>query len=254
LVTVHDLIPLLQLQGELPGEPGRIGKHLIERGQRMLSAAAGVTAVSASTQKDLVGSTGRTDVVVVAHPVRSLPDPDTVHDLPPRYLFHVGNNAEYKNRLGVLDVFAKLQDIPDLHLLMAGEPPTGALLRRAAELERVRFLTHVTDAQLAALYQSAAILIFPSLYEGFGMPVLEAMAAGCPVVCSSAASLPEVAGGAAMLAAAGDVETTANHCRILLEDSALYDSLVVRGLQWSQQFTMARFARELREWFSTICF
>ena len=156
------------------------------------------------------------------------PTGDTVA-LPARYLFHIGNNADYKNRTGVLDVFARLQDVLDLHLLMAGPEPTPELRQKAEGLKRVHFEINPSDAQLAHLYRKASAFLFPSLYEGFGMPVLEAMAAGCPVVCSTAASLPEVAGDAALIASADNTTALARHCRSLLEDIVLRDEQIHLG-------------------------
>jgi len=251
VVTVHDLIPLLQMQRRLPGRPGPAGRWVIGRSLRALRNAAGLAAVSGHTRRDLSEQTGRDDIVVIPHPVRRLeenPVPACA-DLPERYLFHVGNNAVYKNRSGVLDVFARLQDLPDLHLILAGPPPTRDLKRISERLSRVRFEINPSDNQLSVLYKKASAFLFPSLYEGFGMPVLEAMAAGCPVVCSSAASLPEVAGEAAWFAPAGNGELLAQHCRTLLEDSARREDLILKGRKQAAQFTKERFAGDVQMWY-----
>lgn len=250
VVTVHDLIPLLQLRGRLPGMPGLAG-HLIIR--RMLSAlrqVAGLAAVSEHTAGDLQEFAGRSDVAVIYNPVRPLPSPDEPGALPPRFLLHVGNNAAYKNRSGVLDVFERLQDIGDLHLIMAGHEPSCLIRRKAAALDRVQFRVDVTDAELSALYANASVFLFPSLYEGFGMPVLEAMQAGCPVVCSNAASLPEVAGGAALAALPGDVDALAACCRELLTDPSRRAELVECGRRRAAGFTMQRLSDGLAAWYS----
>lgn len=249
VVTVHDLIPLLQLHGRLPGRPGFIGRLLIRRTVQALRQAGGLAAVSEYTKGDLLEFTGRSDVAVIHNPVRALPSPAADLDLPSRYIFHVGNNADYKNRAGVLDVFSCLQDIPDVHLLLAGQEPSRELRRKADQSERVRFLVDVSDAELALLYQNAALFLFPSRYEGFGMPVLEAMAAGCPVVCSTAASLPEVVGDAALMASADDVDALAVHCRQVLDDVSRRDELIRQGRQRTESFTMERLSGELKEWY-----
>lgn len=249
VVTVHDLIPLLQLQEQLPGRPGLAGRWLIHRMVQALQKVAGLSAVSDCTCRDLADCTGRSDITVIPHPVRSLPEPDAGLELPARYIFHIGNNADYKNREGVLNVFSRLQDISDLHLLMAGPELSPSLRRKADSLKRVRFFVKIPDAELAALYQKASVLLFPSLYEGFGMPVLEAMAAGCPVVCSNAASLPEVAGDAACIAPPDDIESLAGHCRTVLEDSASRGELIRRGRQRVEHFTMERLSAALCAWY-----
>lgn len=253
VVTVHDLIPCLQMQGRLPGRPGWAGRWMVSRAVEALRQVAGLAADSNHTAKDLAGVTGRTDIAVIPVPVRLLPEPDSRLALPARYLFHVGNNACYKNRSGVLDVFERLQDLEDVHLVLAGPAPAATLRCKAGRMRRVHFLTDVSDAGLAALYRNAAVFLFPSLYEGFGMPVLEAMAAGCPVVCSAAASLPEVVGGAALMAPPDDVEQLARHCRSLLTDASIRDRQVDRGVRQCALFTMKRLENELRQWY-TACF
>ncbi len=251
-VTVHDLIPFLQCQGRLHGAPGLVGRVLIHRTLRALREVAGVATVSNHTAKDVLDCTGRADVSVIHNPVRPLPSQNKPSGLPSRYLFHIGNNAEYKNRRGVLDVFAKLQDMENLHLIMAGSEPSSDLRKKANALERVQFRINVTDAELSALYASASVFLFPSLYEGFGMPVLEAMQAGCPVVCSDVASLPEVVGDAAWIAPAENIEGLADHCRCLLESSERRNELIQKGQQQVEQFSMDHFSRSLREWYRTL--
>ncbi len=252
VVTVHDLIPLLQLHGRLPGSPGLAGRLLIRRGVHVLRQVAGIASVSEYTARDLLEWTRRSDVTVIHNPVRPLPAPDTLADLPPRYLLHVGNNADYKNRAGVLDVFSRLQDIPDLHLIMAGPDPSTEILKKALSLKRVRFLRNVTDAELSLLYQKASVFLFPSLYEGFGFPVLEAMREGCPVVCSNAASLPEVVGNAARIAPPGDIVALADHCRVLLDESSLRDEQIQRGYQRVKCFSEEQLSASLKDWYLKI--
>ncbi len=248
VVTVHDLIPLLQMQKRLSGSPGPVGRILIQRMKRVLKHAAGLAAVSSHTALDLQAAVGRNDITVLHNPVRPLPEPDDSMNLPPRYLFHIGNNADYKNRMGVLDVFARLQDIEDLHLIMAGPEPSAEMIRKATGLARVRFVVNPSDAELSDLYKKASAFLFPSFYEGFGLPVLEAMQAGCPVVCSNAASLPEVAGDAALTAAPGDPAAFADQCRKILNDATLRASLVEQGAARAKQFSMERFAGSLERW------
>ncbi len=250
VVTVHDLIPLLQLRGELPGRPSAPAAWLIRRGIRALRGCAGLCADSAATRADLARLAGIAErVAVVPVPVRLLPPPQpvAVAGLPPgaRYVLHVGNNAGYKNRLGVLAVFSRLRDLADLHLVLAGPPPTRALRAAAARLKRVHFAGPVDDAQLNGLYRGAAVFLFPSLYEGYGMPVLEAMAAECPVVCSTAPALVEVAGAAALCAPASDPEALAAQCRMALSDADLRGKLVAAGRARAGGFDVASLGRSL---------
>jgi len=117
---------------------------------------------------------------------------------------------------------------------------------RRSRLERhVDFVVQPDDVQLADLYRGACLLLFPSLYEGFGLPPLEAMAFGCPVVCSSAASLPEVVGRAALTCPPDDEEQMAGNCERILEDPALAERLIELGHRRARKFTLKRMAQGL---------
>jgi len=254
LVTVHDLIPLLQWRGELPGRPSLPARWLIRRSLRALRAAAALCADSQATRTDLSRLAGIAEgVAAIAVPVRPLPPPEdlSIPGLGPSdsFILHVGNNAAYKNRLGVLEVFSRLRDCAGLHLVLAGPPPTRQMRAAAARLERVHFAGPVDDARLNGLYRRASLFLFPSLYEGYGMPVLEAMAAGCPVVCSTAAALAEVAGGAALSAPAPDPGALAAQCRALLSDEALRRRMIGLGKARAAAFDVASMGRSLMEWY-----
>ena len=250
VATVHDLIPLLQGRGELPGKPSWPAAWLIRRGVDALRACAALCADSAATQADLARLAGIVErVAVVPVPLRPLPPPRpvAVAGLPPdaRFILHVGHNAAYKNRAGVVAAFARLGDVPDLHLVLVGPPPAPEWRARAAALANVHFAGSADDAALHEFYRRAALFLFPSLYEGYGMPVLEAMAAGCPVVCSTAPALVEVAGGVALCAPATDPAALAAQCRRLLADERLRREQIARGLARAAGFDVASLGRSL---------
>jgi glycosyltransferase involved in cell wall biosynthesis len=122
-----------------------------------------------------------------------------------------------------------------------------ALEQQIAEHElqnQVRFLGYCPHGDLPALYRGAACLIFPSLFEGFGMPVLEAMACGCPVVCSNTSSLPEIAGDAALLVDPFDSEAIAAAAARLLREADLRADMRARGIQQAKLFSWQRHTRE----------
>jgi glycosyltransferase involved in cell wall biosynthesis len=137
------------------------------------------------------------------------------------------------------------------HLVLAGRRGTDKRVYPLIELEvrrlalgpSVEIVANPDDARLVDLYRSAAAFVFPSLYEGFGLPVLEAMAAGCPVACSRAASLPEVAGDAALLFDAEDPEAMAEAIESILDDAPLAASLSAAGRERAEGFTWERCAR-----------
>ncbi|OGO05361.1 MAG: hypothetical protein A2Y73_04860 [Chloroflexi bacterium RBG_13_56_8] len=110
--------------------------------------------------------------------------------------------------------------------------------------DSVRFLGRVPLDDLVALYNAAAVCVYPSLYEGFGLPVLEAMACGCPVITSNVSSLPEVAGEAAILVDPYSVDELANAIQKLLDDESLAGDLRQRGLTRARLFSWERCAKE----------
>jgi glycosyltransferase involved in cell wall biosynthesis len=216
-----------------------------------LRRAAHVVADSDRTMADLKRAGMPGDRLTTVHPALALPSSDGGPvTREPGLLLHVGNSGFYKNRTTVLEVLAELRQHADARLILAGSPLTPVERQRIATLE---LHAHVTaspapsDAALSRLYRMAAVFIFPSLYEGFGWPPLEAMAHGCPVVCSDAASLPEVVGDAALMAPPTDVTALAMHCRHVLEDAEVAHELVQKGRQNLARFTTQRMAGELTE-------
>lgn len=257
-VTCHDIIPYLQLQGKLPGRPGKLSTRLIHASLAVVRRAAAVTAVSGNTRDDLTrygDVDGRRITVVhaVLDPVFAggLPEAMVPAGQRPRTILHMGNNAAYKNRVGVVDVFERLAVADDTRLVLAGPCPSADLCRRLEAAAKVRsrisLVTDPSDEALQQLYGHCRLLLFPSLYEGFGSPVLEAMASGCPVVCSTSASLPEVTGGAALMAGATDVDALTAQCRRVLDENDLADALSARGLARARQFTATGMGAAFRD-------
>jgi alpha-1,3-rhamnosyl/mannosyltransferase len=158
-------------------------------------------------------------------------------------VLHVGSCQPRKN-LAVL--LRALTHIPQALLVQVGGQPTADLQALISELHleaRLRWAGSVSESELHAHYRAAAAFVFPSTYEGFGLPVLEAMAAGVPVICSNATSLPEVADEAALLFDPHDVETLAAHLRATLTDPALRARLIASGRRQSERFTWENTAR-----------
>lgn len=125
-------------------------------------------------------------------------------DLSNGYLLHVGGNQWYKNRIGVLDLYTALRETSavTLPLLLIGHEPSPTLLARqqsSAFSDSIHFLSGISDEQVCMAYSGASLFLFPSLAEGFGWPIAEAMASGCPVLTTNEAPMTEVAGGAAIL-------------------------------------------------------
>jgi glycosyltransferase involved in cell wall biosynthesis len=151
------------------------------------------------------------------------------------YLLYPARPWRHKNHARLFEAFSRLRTTrTELELVLTGEGDFGALPAG------VRARGRVSQRELVELYRGAAALVFPSLYEGFGMPVLEAMACGCPVACSNVTSLPEVAGDAARLFDPRDVDGMASAAEEVLADPA---PRIARGLERARAFTWDACAR-----------
>jgi glycosyltransferase involved in cell wall biosynthesis len=167
----------------------------------------------------------------------------------PPYLLHVGKYEPRKNLPRLLDAFARVASGSGagVSLVLAGKPvwrdPSVAhAIARLGLAKRVVELGHVADEDLPALYTEALAFVFPTLWEGFGLPILEAMACGAPVVASSTTSLPEVAGDAALLVDPESVEALAAALERILDEPALRDALRQRGAARAAAFSWRRSA------------
>lgn len=170
------------------------------------------------------------------------------------FLLYVGTIEPRKNIARLLRAFDLLKErhrIPHQLVLAGGRGwGTEEIYRTAEEIsyaQDVVFTGYISDAEKNALYQNADIFLFPSVYEGFGIPPLEAMHHGCPVVCSNAASLPEVVGDAAELVDPLDIESIAAGIWRVLSDQAYAQSLVKRGYCQAKKFTWEASANRLTE-------
>lgn len=163
-----------------------------------------------------------------------------------RFFLGVGSQSPHKNMQGIITAFRSLAR-DDVDLVLVG----GKFGRvfQTAELDlpaHAHHLGFVRDAELQALYQHALGYVFPTFYEGFGLPVLEAMSSGCPVICSNAASLPEVGGDAVLYCDPHDPQDIARQMRALLENEALRQALIQKGAARTHAFTWEATAR--RTW------
>lgn len=164
------------------------------------------------------------------------------------YLLCVSNRKGHKNEQRLLEAFAKSGISPELRLVFTGEP-TAELEQQIHMLgleNRVVFVGKVKESDMPGLYRGALALLFPSLYEGFGLPVLEAMACGTPVLTSNVTALPEVAGDAALLVDPLSVEAIASGIARLCNDRELRQTLSEKGLIRAQKFTWDAVADKVR--------
>lgn len=254
VVTVHDLericFPLTR-----DSLKERIGLRL---DVLAIKKARHVIAVSQNTKRDLVRLLGveEDNVTVVYNGVdHNVFRQNGSTPAPYRYVLYVGSERPRKNLGRLIEAFARLKQsgrFNDLKLVKVGAAGRSPAFRKASLRaikdfgleDEVIFTEHVSDQELASYYWSASALVYPSLYEGFGLPVLEAMACGCPVITSNTSSLPEVAGEAALLVDPYDVSSLCVAMERLLEDDQMKRRLAAQGVQRSKRFSWALSATE----------
>lgn len=173
------------------------------------------------------------------------------YELPEKYVLFVGNNNPRKNLERTIQAFDRMKERSGLphQLIIAGEQGWKFDRERALEgvghRAEVRFIGFVPDEDMPALYSGAELFVFPTLYEGFGIPVLEAQRCGVPVVTSNVSALPETAGAGAEYADPYDAESIADAMRRVLEDKNLAAGLVEKGYENEKRFSWERSAEKL---------
>ncbi|MGI8857526.1 MAG: glycosyltransferase family 4 protein [Thermomicrobiales bacterium] len=251
VVTVHDLAFLAHPEAF----------HLSKRGYLSLltrlsvQRAHRVIAVSAHTKADLVRhfhvAPGKVTVIPNAmdHRFRPATDPAALsqfrhdHHLPERFILFVGTLEPRKNLRRLIDAFARVaRDDCEVALVIVGgsgwmTSDLAPLVQQRNLGDRITFTGYVPDDELPRWYQAATIFCYPSLYEGFGLPVLEAMACGTPVVTSNTSAIPEVAGDAAVLIDPTDVTALADSLLALLSDAPRWEELGRAGIARSRGYS-----------------
>ena len=257
IVTIYDLIPLVHPQCFSAAQ------RLIYRLAHLLALQTAdiILAISQATKADLIRychlSPERVVVTPLAADAHFTPQsPESIasvrqrYALPGNYVLYFGSNKPHKNLVRLLEAWedCRLQ-IADCKLVIAGHwdaryPQAKAMVERLALADRVVFLGPVPEEDLPALYSGATLFVFPSLYEGFGLPVLEAMACGAPVICSNTSSLPEVVEDAALMVNSLDTEELATAMSRVLADETLRQEMRQKGLAQAARFSWERTARE----------
>lgn len=255
VVTLHDLSPLL-VPGLMPSPLRRAVYR--EMNRRAVRIADAIVCPSTHTARDVESRFGaaraKTRVTLeaaddfAAGPRVALTG-DLARATASPYVFSMGSIRPHKDLPTLFAAFAQIAGRhPDLRLLLAGAGERGyieSVLGSAPRdvRDRIAFTGRVSDAELRTLYAGAAVFAFPSRYEGFGLPPLEAMALGAPVVVSDAASLPEVVGEAAQVVEPGDVAGFASAIERVLTDPAHRDTLIAAGHERAAQLTWATVAQ-----------
>ena len=263
VVTCHDLLAVrggLGEQTDCPASPmGKMLQRWITRG---LLRADGIACDSTATLGDahrlLAGRSTPPELLPLAlkYDIKPVPQDEckkrlrAISGLDPGkpFILHVGSSQRRKNREGVLRTFAKLSGRVDAQLVIAGRPLTTIQRELAAELNILGSIVEtgeIPQELLLALYSSALVFFFPSRFEGFGWPIIEAQCSGCPVICSNRGPLPEVAGEAALVHDVEDEEGFAADIVRLAKDPAARASLIEKGfenvLRYSPEAMIAKY-------------
>jgi len=267
VLTVYDVIPL-----RFPAQ-STLQARLLFRWMTWLAlrAARQAVAISKATRRDFIAHFRFSPQQIAAIPLAADPafcpqGPEMVaavrahYGLPEQFVLYLGSNKPHKNLVRLIEAWQRTMST--LHtsacLIIAGawDDRYPEPRRRVTELgldHSVRFLGPLPETDLPALYSAATAFVFPSLYEGFGLPVLEAMACGVPVACSNTSSLPEVAGDAALTFDPLDTGAIARTLAGLITDPELRADLSVRARQRAAQFSWSRVAQKTKEIYVRIC-
>lgn len=265
ILTVHDLSFMRVPQYFVPG----FRQYLQSAVSRAAQRARHILADSASTRRDLIElmsiESNRVSVLYPGVEARFRPVRDNAelakirsqYKLPERFILGLSTLQPRKNFDGLIKAFrillAEREDtlrIGDLHLVIVGGKgwmyeETMALVQGYGLEQRIHFPGFANDSDLPAIYSLAEVFAFPSWYEGFGIPVLEAMACGVPVVAADNSSLPEAVGDAGLLVDAADIHALAEALAQLLTDQLLRARLIQNGYQQAQRFSWEEAAQQL---------
>ena len=263
VVTIHDCIHLMFPQYL----PNRIAPAYARTSIRIAAKrATRVMTVSESSKRDILRFVDmrpeKIDVIYNAYDERFGIEPqeeDVIrvrerYQLQDEFVLYAGNVKPHKNLERLIEAFNLIRQrgLDHLKLVLIGDEISKyAALRRAVHQhhlhKHVRFLGYLSEDTLAVMYRLASVFVFPSLYEGFGLPPLEAMASGTPVVTSNVSSLPEVAGDAAILVDPYDPHAIADGIHRVLTDADLRQTLRRKGLERARQFSWEQSVRSIRE-------
>jgi glycosyltransferase involved in cell wall biosynthesis len=281
LLTCHDMFAVRSALGEIDCHrtswTGRRLQSMILHGLQTAGRRGHITCVSQATRKDILRVTGLPDDRV-SQIYNGLNFPYSPMDIwqarghieklgihsGQRFLLHVGGNAWYKNRIGVLKMFATVKSHTEgkpLAMVMAGMPFTAAMrqfVRETGISKSVLELVNPNNEDLQALYSCADLMLFPSLEEGFGWPIIEAQACGCPVVTSNRIPMTEVGGKAAVYVQPENIEEAAGiivreihsritACELSLRNAARFDSseMITRYLELHERLLKSSYSNGL---------
>lgn len=256
IVTIHDLIPLLFPEFTPKALKTRFHPVYRQLMKEVGARADGIITVSESSRRDIINHMAipadrHHRIAAIYEGVSSDYSPASTPSVGERTILYVGRMDPYKNVPALVEAFARLiqSGLKDVRLKIIGPkdpryPRVDELIAQHQLADHVDWPGYVTGEELLDAYRSASVFVLPSRYEGFGLPVLEAMACGTPVICSNRASLPEVAGEAARLIDPGDSDALVNALIDVLSNPDIANSMREKGLQQATRFSWQRTATE----------
>ena len=248
VLTIHDMTHEKYPQYFSASDPTRNNKKILAE------KAARIIAISESTKRDIIDMLGVAEdkIDVIYHGIDQQPlaqgKPD---NLPDEYILYVGERRGYKNFNNTVEAFVEIRKShPEMHLVLAGRQLSNKETEQFRSLGISRHVvcySHIADSVLRQLYRNARLFVYPSLYEGFGIPILEAFAQDCPVVLSNASCFPEVAGDAGEYFEADSVESQTKALLKVIENDDLREKMVSRGRKRQAMFSWQETARRTEE-------
>lgn len=249
VLTVHDLIyqvfPEIHLH------------HPLDKNKKMIDRADRIITVSESTKKDLINiynvDERKVDVIYLAN---SLEDSSSniseefKKKIPKRYLLYVGGRWDYKNFLFFAQMFSSLLiSEPDLKIICTGSPFNSSekYLFNKLGIQDSVYNTFVSDEELTFLYKNAIAFIFPSLYEGFGLPVLESFSCGCPAVISNSSSLSEIGEDAAIYFEPKDPGSMLHALESVVKNAELREEKIAKGYEKLKKYSWGKTAMQTKQ-------
>jgi glycosyltransferase involved in cell wall biosynthesis len=249
VLTVHDLIyqvfPEIHLH------------HPLDKNEKMIDRADRIITVSESTKRDLINiynvDEKKVDVVYLANSLdesSSSPTEEFKRKIPEQYLLYVGGRWNYKNFLFFAQMFSSLKRTePNLKVVCTGSPFNSSeqYLFKKLGIQDSFSNVFVSDEELIYLYQNAIAFIFPSMYEGFGLPVLEAFSCGCPAVISNSSSLSEIGGDAAIYFEPKNPGSMLNALESVVKNAALREEKIAKGYEQLKKFSWDKTAMQTKQ-------
>ena len=259
IVTIHDLIYLI-FQQSCPSKLAKLYANIMA--SRSAAKSDHIIAVSENTKKDILRFFKKAEpskikvIYEAADPhfkiiddQEKLTDIKKRYNLPDKFILFVGSLKYHKNLITAMEAFSKLKEkVSDCSFVVVGRSSRReSRLKKMVTSQEIIYLGEVPSEDLVTIYNLSTVLLHPSLYEGFGLTILEAMACGIPVVSSNAASLPEVGGDAVLYVNTNDAAGFSDALYKVLTNETLRKNLINKGLNRVKEFSWEKTARETLE-------